>query len=97
MLSGPITDAPGETWLAAAMALRYSRRGLPGGSSLARLLAERRGVSAVNDPPHLAVDQILAWADAWQALGRMAHFVLGPDSGSPGGDDGVDGNRESGE
>src|SRR5258707_854915 len=41
--SGPIVGAPGETWLAVDMALRNRLRGLPGASSLARLLAERAG------------------------------------------------------
>ncbi|MBW3541452.1 MAG: hypothetical protein KY476_14390 [Planctomycetes bacterium] len=62
--SGPIVDAPGETWLAVDLALRRGRRGLPGGSSLARLLAKygaRRNLAAV---PRLTVKQILAWADA---------------------------------
>ncbi len=36
--SGPIMDAPGETWAAVQMALTLGRRGLPGGSSQARLL-----------------------------------------------------------
>lgn len=38
--SGPIIDAPGETWLAMDMALRMGRRGLPGGSSLHRFLCK---------------------------------------------------------
>lgn len=42
--SGPIADAPGETWSGVDMALRVAARGLPGGSSLARLLARCRGV-----------------------------------------------------
>jgi hypothetical protein len=43
--SGPILDVPGNTWLAVDMALRHGHRGLPGGSSLGRLLFERRGVT----------------------------------------------------
>ena len=42
--SGPVVDAPGETWKAIDMALRHGCRGFPVGFSLARLLAERRGV-----------------------------------------------------
>ena len=38
--SGPIAGADGETWSAVHSALRNGRRGLPGGSSLPRLLAE---------------------------------------------------------
>jgi hypothetical protein len=36
--SGPVADAPGETWNAVNLALNHGRRGLPGPSSLARLL-----------------------------------------------------------
>ncbi len=36
--SGPIAKSPGETWCAVDQALRKGRRGLRGGSSLARLL-----------------------------------------------------------
>ena len=35
--SGPIAEAPGETWKSVDLALRYGYRGLPGGASLARL------------------------------------------------------------
>ena len=40
--SGPIAEAPGETWNAVANALGGGGRGLPGGSSLGRLLREHR-------------------------------------------------------
>jgi hypothetical protein len=62
--SGPITDAPGETWTAVEMALRHGRRGLPGGSSLALLLAEKRGVRNIWSMPSLSLEGILSWADA---------------------------------
>ena len=42
--SGPIPEAPGTTWRAVDQSLRRGFRGLPGKSSLARLLHERRGV-----------------------------------------------------
>ena len=41
---GPVADAPGEHWRAVDSALRHGGRGLAPGSSLARLLGERRGV-----------------------------------------------------
>jgi hypothetical protein len=41
--SGQVLDAPDETWGALNQALLWGRRGLPGGSSLARLLAGLRG------------------------------------------------------
>jgi hypothetical protein len=37
--SGPVPKAPGETWAGIDQALRGGGRGLPGGYSLARLLA----------------------------------------------------------
>jgi hypothetical protein len=40
---GPVVDAAGESWAAVDSALRYGKRGLPGESSLARMLAEKRG------------------------------------------------------
>ena len=57
----------GTTWLAISIALSKGDRGLPGGSSLAKLLKESRG--ATNHPPQtkLPVEQILAWADEHQA------------------------------
>lgn len=38
LYSGPIPEAPGETWDGVNRALRYGRRGLPGGISLSILL-----------------------------------------------------------
>jgi hypothetical protein len=62
--SGPIADAPGETWRAVDGALRYGTRGLPGGLSLARLLARARRVRNRTNLPPLKPDQIAAWATA---------------------------------
>lgn len=42
--SGPILAAPSGTWSAVNVALRRGHRGLPGGDTLARLLARERGV-----------------------------------------------------
>ena len=42
-------------------------RGLAGGSSLPRLLAEQRGVRNVHGLPPLTEEQVLAWADAHHA------------------------------
>jgi hypothetical protein len=36
--SGPVVDAPAETWAGLDSALRYGKRELAGGSSLAKLL-----------------------------------------------------------
>ena len=53
---------PGETWARVNMALYTGLRGLPGGSSLAQLLAERRRYRGP-----LTLGRILAWADAHHA------------------------------
>jgi hypothetical protein len=47
-----------------ARALHAGRRGLRGGSSLARLLARRRGARNRRVPPTLPAARVLAWADA---------------------------------
>lgn len=62
--SGPVEHANGETWKAVESALRLGARGFPGGSSIARLLAKRRGVRNHQALPRLTVPRILAWADA---------------------------------
>jgi hypothetical protein len=62
--SGAVADAPGETWLAIDMGLRHGQRGLPGGTSLAALLAKHRGVHNRTAITNLSVKQILEWADA---------------------------------
>lgn len=62
--SGDVMSAPGEAWANISQALSNGLRGLPGGSSLAQLLAEKRGVRNVNAPPKLSIMQILKWADA---------------------------------
>jgi hypothetical protein len=61
--SGPVLDVSGGTsWAAINIALREGYRGLPGGSSLAKLLAAKRGVPNKSDLPHLTKRKILAWA-----------------------------------
>jgi hypothetical protein len=62
--SGPIAEAPEETWRRIDSALRMGLRALPGGSSLAQLLARRRGARNHSRLPRLSVRQILIWADA---------------------------------
>ena len=61
--SGDVLGAPGEKWSNLDASLSQGGRGLPGGSSLARLLAERRGVRNPKALPRLTVKQILRWAD----------------------------------
>ncbi len=83
--SGPVADAPGETWLAVQHALAGGGRGLPGGSSLAGLLAERRGRPNHMALPPLGVGQILAWADAHhRRTGAWPNCYSGPVEGAQG-------------
>jgi hypothetical protein len=82
---GPIPEAPGETWGAVAHALRDGLRGLPGGSSLARLLAEERGVRNRACLPRLSLRQIRAWAKAHrQRTGQWPTMTSGPIPEAPG-------------
>ena len=60
--SGPIRDAPEESWAAVNTILMRGGRGLPGGSSLARLLAKYRGKRNRADLPPLSRKRIRAWA-----------------------------------
>jgi hypothetical protein len=83
--SGPIPEAPGETWRAVDQALRVSLRGLPGGSSLAQFLEARRGVRNLQRLPRLTVRQILAWADAHdRRTGAFPTGASGPIHDAPG-------------
>jgi hypothetical protein len=61
--SGPVYAVKGDTWRNADNALRLGLRGLPGGNSLAQLLAEHRGARNKQGLPPLTVKQILEWAD----------------------------------
>ncbi len=83
--SGPIHEAPGETWAAVDAALLLGNRGLPGGSSIARLLAEcgkKRNQLAL---PTLSRRKILAWADAhFQAKGEWPNVNSGEIIAAPG-------------
>jgi hypothetical protein len=64
--SGRVLDQPGEDWEQIDRALRKGKRGLPGRSSLARLLAQKRGVRNRCSLPRLTEDQIAAWARAYR-------------------------------
>jgi hypothetical protein len=68
----------GDTWWNIAEALIYGYRGLPGGDTLARLLARRRGRRNPRGQPPLSIPQILAWADAYhQRYGRWPSAAAG--------------------
>jgi pyrroloquinoline quinone (PQQ) biosynthesis protein C len=61
--SGPILDAPGETWSGINSALQQGSRRLPIRSSLAQLLQDHFGVRNRKKLPDLTIEQILAWVD----------------------------------
>jgi hypothetical protein len=80
---GPI-DGTLETWTAIDQALRKGFRGLPGGSSTQKLLAEYRGVRNMHNLPALRIEQILAWADAFhERTGEWPHRDDGVIAGAP--------------
>ena len=83
--SGPVPDHPVLNWMQVNRALSEGYRGLPGGTTLADLLQEHRGVRNKQNLPRLDVEQILAWADAHrQATGEYPHDRLRPGVHAPG-------------
>ena len=83
--AGPIESRPGETWHNVNASLHNGRRGLPGGSSLARLLDNQRGVRNPANVPRLSTRQILAWADAHhRRTGKWPTLKSGPVADAPG-------------
>jgi hypothetical protein len=83
--SGRVTDARDENWSALSDALERGRRGLAGGSSLAALLAEERGVRNRKNLPPFRIRAILAWADAHQRrTGRWPTHLSGAIVEAPG-------------
>jgi len=83
--SGVIAGGNGEKWSAVETALSQGHRGLPGGSSLARLLAEKRGVRNRASLPQVTIKNILGWADAHhQRTGVWPSVQSGPVADAPG-------------
>src|SRR5690606_15074696 len=77
--AGPVADAPGESWSEIDAALRHGRRGLPGGTTLARLFGRSLDPAAKGPRPTLTGAQVLAWADAHpEATGRWPTRASGP-------------------
>lgn len=64
MNDGVVEGTADQTWAAADQALRGGNRGLPAGSSLAKLFLKCRGRRHWHLPPDLTIEQILGWADA---------------------------------
>jgi hypothetical protein len=77
--SGPVLDAPGEVWGRIQECLRRGLRGLPGGDTLPRLLARRRGRRVRQRKTLLSEEQLLSWADAHhRRTGRWPTAASGP-------------------
>jgi hypothetical protein len=77
--SGPIADAPWETWNSVDMALSKGLRGMPGGSTLPRFLLKHRGKRVLTRPPPLTIARILRWADAHcRRTGKYPKQYSGP-------------------
>jgi hypothetical protein len=84
---GAIAGADGEDWNCVNQALRQGLRGLPGGDTLARLLARRLGARNRASAPRLTEAEILAWADAHRRrTGRWPSAGSGPAAVAPGED-----------
>lgn len=82
---GPVGPAVAETWCAIDLALKRGGRGLPRGSSLSSLLAERRGHRNIQALPPLTEEEILAWADEYhRRTGRWPEGKDGDVAGRPG-------------
>jgi hypothetical protein len=83
--SGALQDAPDESWRGLDSAFRLGLRGLPGGSSLAQLLAEERGARNQAALPPLTKEQILEWVDShFERTGRWPTLhsgSIGEDTG----------------
>ncbi len=83
--TGAVLDAPGEKWGNIQVALASGLRGLPGGSSLAQLLAAKRGFRNTGNLPRLTIAQILKWSDAHhERTGDWPKVKSGPVFGAPG-------------
>jgi hypothetical protein len=79
-----VKGGPGLTWKAVDMALKIGNRGLPGGSSLARLLAAKRGARHKHESLRLTESTIAAWATAHRKRnGDWPNENSGPITGIP--------------
>ena len=77
--AGRIAGTRDESWATVDDALRVGRRGLRGGSSLAKLLEKRRGVRHKGHRPRITNRDILTWADAYHRReGRWPNSTSGP-------------------
>jgi hypothetical protein len=85
MDGGHVREDLNESWPRIDHALRNGYRGLPAGSSLARLLDRHRGVRNRKALPVLSQGQIVAWARAHRRrTGRWPTEDAGPIAGTRG-------------
>jgi len=83
--SGKIPESPSDTWRGVDAALRTGLRGMPGGDSLAALLARKRAARKKRNLPLLTRKLVLAWADAYhQRIGCWPTHKSGPIAEAPG-------------
>jgi hypothetical protein len=83
--TGDVTGATGEKWKFIDSSLRVGQRGLPGGSSLAKLLAKKRGLRNPAELPPLTEAEILRLADLhFQRTGKYPLYQDGPVADAPG-------------
>lgn len=83
--AGPVAAAPGESWANINSALQAGVRGLPGGDTLPRLLARRRGARNPQNLLPYSIEEILRWADAHhRRFKRWPGQKSGPVLGHPG-------------
>jgi len=83
--SGPIPGTRDDTWFKVSTALSVGLRGLPSGSSLAKLLMERRGARYHAHRPPFDAGIIRRWAaDYKEKHGKLPSRTSGPIDGSDG-------------
>ena len=83
--SGPIPEAPGETWSGVNAALIAGTRGLPGGDSLPRVLARQFGQRNLAAIPNFTIEAIQGWIVAHQeSTGDWPKAISGAIAGAPG-------------
>jgi hypothetical protein len=83
--SEPVDQSPDDTWHVIDRALRNGTRGLPGGSSLPKLLSKHLGARKQRHLPPLSESQIIRWAKAYlRRTGKRPTHGSGPIDEAPG-------------
>jgi hypothetical protein len=83
--SGPVPGRRNDTWFKVSTALSVGLRGLPGGSSLAKLLMEKRGARYHAHRPAFSRTMIRKWAAAYKKKhGKLPSRESGRIAGSDG-------------